>query len=471
MKIKTQYSCQSCGHVSHKWLGRCPGCESWNSLVEENVGGGPAEESLSALRETLRSVPGKVGANKPVPLEGEDNELRKPGAARLSTGIAELDRVLGGGLVPDSFTLLGGDPGIGKSTLLLQMARGVIAKQPAATVLYVSGEESVEQIRLRARRLVVGGGARIHVAAETQLEAVLDHVRELEPEVLVMDSLQTFSTSFVQSAPGSVSQVREVAARLMTLAKTTGIAVWLVGHVTKDGSIAGPKVVEHMVDTVLYFEGEGGQSYRLLRTVKNRFGGTHELGVFEMESEGLREVANPSALFLNERKEQVSGVAIAASLEGTRPILVELQALVNPSGLAVPRRTAVGMDTARVALLAAILERHMSVSLAERDLFFNVSGGMRLQEPACDLAAAAAIWSSATKRSFPGDWLFIGELGLTGEVRRVSQTDVRVEEAKKLGFKTIVLPASTPKSALERVKGSGLKLEFVARVDEIAGLV
>jgi DNA repair protein RadA/Sms len=372
-------------------------------------------------------------------------------------------------MVPDCFTLLGGDPGIGKSTLLLQMARGLLLRNPAARILYVSGEESIEQIRSRARRLGVQGAGRVFLAAETQLERVFATVKELRPDVVVMDSLQTFSSGYIQSAPGSVSQLREVAARCMALAKTAGISVWLVGHVTKEGSIAGPKVVEHMVDTVLYFEGEGGQSYRLLRTIKNRFGGTHELGVFEMDGEGLREVSNPSSLFLSERKAPMEGTAIAASVEGTRPLLVELQALVSRSPLAVPRRTAVGFDSGRISLLAAVLERHLRLPLAERDLFFNVSGGLRLGEPACDLAAAAAIWSSATERAFPLGWVFVGEIGLTGEVRRVPRLEARIEEAKKLGFETLVVPAS----ALRALKKppSGIRVNGIERVGDLASLV
>ncbi len=387
---------------------------------------------------------------------------------RLSTGISELDRVLGGGLVSDSFTLLGGDPGIGKSTLLLQMAMGIGNHHPTVKIFYVSAEESIDQIRSRAHRLGATGKGSIYLAAETQLERVFGLVKEIKPQILVIDSLQTFSTGFVQSAPGSVSQVREVAARLMTLAKSAGIAVWLVGHVTKEGSIAGPKTVEHMVDTVLYFEGESGQNYRLLRTVKNRFGSTRELGVFEMEGEGLREVTNPSSLFLSERKEAVAGTAIAALLEGSRPLLIEVQSLVTPSGLAMPRRTSVGMDSTRVSLLAAILEKHMKLPLAAQDLFFNVSGGLRLSEPACDLAAAAAIWSSAKDHSLPLGWVFMGELGLTGEVRPISQLELRIQEAKRLGFHTVVLPKSTSPLSLNRLAGTlGMKVVSIARISEL----
>jgi DNA repair protein RadA/Sms len=381
--------------------------------------------------------------------------------------MGELDRALGGGMVPDSFVLLGGDPGIGKSTLLLQMARGLHAEHADLRILYVSGEESVDQIRGRAHRLGVRGGGRIFLATETQLEQVFATIKELKPHVVVMDSLQTFSSGTLESAPGSVSQVREVAVRLMALAKSAGISVWLVGHVTKDGSIAGPKAVEHMVDTVLYFEAEAGATYRLLRTVKNRFGSTRELGVFEMDGEGLREVTNPSQLFLSERKTPVPGTAVSASLEGSRPILVELQALVAPTSLSVPRRTSVGMDGPRISLIAAILEKHMRLELAKQDLFFNVAGGLKIVEPACDLAAAAAIWSSFEEKAFPNDWVFLGELGLTGEVRKVPQLEQRIEEAKKLGFKTLVVPrGSTEKIA----KIAGIRLIPIARIDEIPGI-
>lgn len=469
-KVKTQYSCQSCGYSSTKWLGRCPGCESWNSLVEERVG---AEAEFRSTRDAVLEMAGvhgtsvAGGASDWVPLDMPESEEGRPTQPqrRLRTGMTELDRVLGGGLVPDSFVLLGGDPGIGKSTLLLQMARGLRDSHPDLKILYVSGEESVEQIRGRAHRLGVKGGEHIFLAAETQLERVFATVKELKPGLLLMDSLQTFASGFLESAPGSVSQVREIATRLMALAKSAGISVWLVGHVTKDGNIAGPKVVEHMVDTVLYFESEGGQSYRLLRAVKNRFGSSRELGVFEMDGEGLREVSNPSSLFLSERKEPVPGTAVSAALEGSRPILVELQSLVAPTALAVPRRTSVGMDTARVSLVAAILEKHMRLTLAEQDLFFNVAGGLRLSEPACDLAAAASIWSSFEERPIPSGWVFIGELALTGEVRRVSQLEVRIEEARKLGFKTLVLP----KSGMERLGkiAQGIELIPVGRIQEL----
>ncbi len=364
--------------------------------------------------------------------------------------------------------LLGGDPGIGKSTLILQMILGVKQNQPDLKILYISGEESIDQIRDRSKRLGLKNLKDVYLVSETQLENVLGIVKELKPTMLVMDSLQTFSTSFLESAPGSVSQVREVTARLMTLAKTAGISIWLIGHVTKEGNIAGPKVVEHMVDTVLYFESESNQSYRLLRTVKNRFGSTRELGVFEMISTGLKEVKNPSSLFLTERKEQVTGTAITSTLEGSRPLLVELQALVAPSTLAVPRRTAVGIEGSKISLLAAIAEKHMKLNLANRDLFFNVAGGLKLTEPASDLAVVAAIWSSMQDCPIANDWIFIGELGLTGEVRSVSQMDTRLEEAQKLGFKTAVVP----KGISDRNSSfNQLKILPLYRVQELPGVL
>lgn len=484
-KIRSQYSCQTCGYNTSKWLGRCPGCESWNTMVEErpqaeNKSNRDTVMEMVGLHETSATgkggrARGGAGSRDWVPLDPETPEEmeaardRSAGAQkRLSTGMGELDRVLGGGMVPDSFILIGGDPGIGKSTLLLQMARGLHRKNPGVKILYVTGEESVDQIRGRAHRLDVTGKGRIFLATETQLEQVFASVKELKPHVVIMDSLQTFSSGALDSAPGSVSQVREVAVKLMALAKSAGIAVWLVGHVTKEGSIAGPKAVEHMVDTVLYFEAEAGATYRLLRTVKNRFGSTRELGVFEMEGEGLREVSNPSSLFLSERKEPVAGTAVGVSLEGSRPLLIELQALVTPTVLAVPRRTSVGIEGTRISLLAAILEKHMKLTLAEQDLFFNVAGGLKINEPACDLAAAAAIWSSFEERAFPADWAFVGELGLTGEVRRVAQLEERVLEAKKLGFRTVVVPASSLEKLGDKAgKFAGIRAIPIGRIEEL----
>lgn len=435
-------------------------------MQEEKPGEEAAAGSLSSVREDFKTYK-DIGKRSPDVVSLDEVES-KTAKKRLSTGMQELDRTLGGGLVPDAFTLLGGDPGIGKSTLLLQLAKGILAENADLRILYVSGEESLDQIAARAKRMGVKGDGRIFLAAETQLERVFATIQEIKPSILFMDSLQTFTSNYSQSAPGSVSQVREITSRLMALAKTAGVAVWLVGHVTKEGAIAGPKTIEHMVDTVLYFEGEGSQTYRLLRTVKNRFGSTNELGVFEMESDGLKEVKNPSSLFLSERNEAVSGVAITASLEGSRPLLVELQSLVVPSGLAMPRRTAQGIDHSRISILAAILERHMGLPLIQKDLFFNVSGGLRISEPAVDLAAAAAIWSSVEEISIPGDWLFLGELALTGEVRRAPQMDVRIAEAKKLGFSTVVIPENSPKKVFA---GAGLKLLTVSRIRDLGKIL
>jgi DNA repair protein RadA/Sms len=463
MKTKTQYTCQSCGHMNPKWLGRCPECGAWNSYVEEKITASK-ESSISAVRESFQ--PSQPGGSPWVKL-GEEPAGSGAGKHRRSSGSAELDRVLGGGMVRDGFVLIGGDPGIGKSTLLLQVADGLLKVESGARVLYVSGEESIEQIQARAKRLKIGNTERIFLAAETQFEKALGIVKELKPDLLIMDSLQTFSTGYVESAPGTVSQVREVTSRLMNLAKSAGIAVWLVGHVTKDGAIAGPKIVEHLVDTVLYFEGDSGQTMRLLRTVKNRFGNTNELGVFEMTSDGLVDVANPSSLFLSERSEEAMGTAIVATMEGSRPLLVELQALCVPSPFATPRRTAVGLDSQKLAILTAVLEKHVGAPLMNQDLFFNVAGGLRLTEPACDLASMAAIHAAIRERPVPASRVFLGEVGLTGEVRKVSQIEIRVEEAKKLGFKEVVMPASQ----MDRVKKiRGIELIPVTHVQALKDL-
>jgi len=465
MKIKTQYTCQSCGHHTTKWLGRCPECGAWNSFVEEKLTQ-TKDNSIAAVRESFQT---DSGTHVPYVLLSDDSISRKnPKNSRNSTGSPELDRVLGGGMVRDGFVLIGGDPGIGKSTLLLQVAQGLVLNSPVDKVLYVSGEESLEQIQSRAKRLKIQDQGKIYLAAETHLEKVLNLVKELKPDLLIMDSLQTFSTGFIESAPGTVSQVREVASRLMTLAKTAGVAVWLVGHVTKDGSIAGPKIVEHLVDTVLYFEGDSGQTIRLLRTVKNRFGNTNELGVFEMTSDGLVDVANPSALFLSERTEQAVGTAIVATLEGSRPLLVELQALCVASPYSTPRRTAVGLDGQKLAILTAVLEKHGGSALQNQDLFFNVAGGLRLNEPACDLASIAAIYSAIWEKPISSSVAFLGEIGLTGEVRKVSQIELRIEEAKKLGFKQVIVPHSQMDRAQ---KTKGITLTPIYHVGELKKLI
>ncbi len=461
MKNKTQYSCQSCGFSTSKWLGKCPECGAWNSLVEEKIVNNK-DNSIAAVRDQFQ-IPGKQGGN--VIRIGEENPNTRAGFSnRTLTHSAELDRVLGGGMVPDGFVLIGGDPGIGKSTILLQVADGFAQTNAGKRILYVSGEESLEQIQSRAKRLKIKNTDSIFLAAETQLEKVFNIVKDTDPALLIMDSLQTFSTGFIESAPGTVSQVREVTSRLMNLAKSARIAVWLVGHVTKDGAIAGPKIVEHLVDTVLYFEGEQGQTMRLLRTVKNRFGNTNELGVFEMTSEGLVDVANPSSLFLSERSQAAIGTAIVATMEGSRPLLVELQALCVPSPYGTPRRTSVGMDSQKLAILTAVLEKHADSPILNHDLFFNVAGGLKLSEPACDLASMAAILSSIIERPIPSSTVFLGEVGLTGEVRKVSQIELRIDEAKKLGFKEVILPASQ----MDRAKKTkGISLVGIHHVNEL----
>lgn len=461
-KSSTHYVCQGCGTSSAKWLGRCPGCGEWNTYVEEIKNpSAPGEGSLSEFRQNLRSgnVPGEALSLSA--LSGKNAEKQ----FRFSTGQDDLDRLLGGGLVRDSFILIGGDPGIGKSTLLLQLADSICEKEKSLKVLYVTGEESIEQVRSRASRLNVKSKDQIHLASETELERALELVKVVEPEILIMDSLQTFSTNNIESSPGSVGQIREVTARLMTLAKTKGMSVWMVGHVTKEGAIAGPKMVEHMVDTVLYFEGESTLNYRILRSVKNRFGSTREIVVFEMQGIGLELVKNPSSLFLTERNTSVSGTAIGCTIEGTRSILVELQALATKSHLSMPRRTSVGIDSNRLALLAAIIEKHSRVNLFEYDLFFNVSGGLKLNDPACDLAAIAAVLSSTIDRPIPVGTLLLGEVSLTGEVRPVNQLDLRLEEAERLGFQRALIPMPAKKSQVPT--DIGIELTRIRHVSEL----
>ncbi len=423
---KIIFSCQNCGFQSPKWLGRCPDCQQWNTLVEEQP---LAETSHSRALPS----PGKPQKLAEVTISEED---------RLSCGMAELDRTLGGGVVPGSLILVGGDPGIGKSTLLLQ-AFAQLAN--SGTALYVTAEESIRQVKMRADRLGIKTD-NLYLLAETSLEQIKQRIKELRPAFLVIDSIQTIFTSSIESAPGSVSQVRECTGQLMIQAKGDGLPTFLVGHVTKDGAIAGPRVLEHMVDTVLYFEGDPGHPYRILRAVKNRFGSTNEIGVFEMQTQGLREVSNPSALFLAERPEQSAGSAVVAALEGTRPLLVELQALVSSSSFGTPQRTAIGIDHKRIALLIAILEKKVELSLAGQDIFLNVAGGVRLDEPAIDLAAIAALASSHLNRVINPQLVIFGEVGLTGEVRAVSQPELRIKEAARLGFTQCLLPKGNLKN-------------------------
>jgi DNA repair protein RadA/Sms len=445
-RVKTFYQCQSCGYASPKWLGKCPDCGSWSSFVEEKSFAG-AKHASSAR---------DAGRTEPVVLSA----IAAASEKRTSTGIREFDRVLGGGVVDGSVILVGGDPGIGKSTLLLQTFSGLAKK--AGRLLYVSGEESPRQIKMRAERLSVESDD-IVLLPETSIEGILDTAAKLSPGAMVVDSIQTVFTQELLSAPGSVGQVRECAAKLMLFAKRSNVPVFIVGHVTKEGTIAGPRVLEHIVDTVLYFEGDRGHAYRILRTIKNRFGSTNEIGIFEMSDAGLREVDNPSELFLAERPQDVSGSTVVASLEGTRPLMVELQALVSQTNFGMPRRTSIGVDFNRVNLLVAVLEKRAGLHLGGMDIFINVAGGLKIVEPAVDLGVIAAITSSA--RDVPvGQRTFVfGEVGLSGEVRAVAQAEARLKEASKLGFKRAVIPAGNA----DRIKGDQeLSITGVKDVEE-----
>lgn len=420
MRIKSKFFCQECGQQSARWLGRCPGCGAWNSFVEELVGT-PVSPGEFA-----------VGSDLPRPI----TEVPVLEVKRFPTELGEMDRVLGGGVVPGSLVLVGGDPGIGKSTLLLQVAHLLSHR---LKVLYVSGEESSSQIRIRADRLEALSPG-LMLLSETDVDIIESHLRELAPPVVIIDSIQTMFKNGVASAPGSVGQVRECAAQLMRLAKTTGISIFLVGHVTKEGLLAGPRVLEHMVDTVLYLEGERHQFFRILRGVKNRFGSTNEIGIFEMKANGLVEVTNPAALFLIRRPQgDVTGSAVAAGLEGSRPLLIEIQALVTPTGYGMPRRMTAGVDHNRVALIAAVLEKRVGLNLGSHDIYVNAVGGVRLDEPAIDLAIACALASSFKDIPVDSGMALAGEIGLTGELRPVTGVEKRVREAFKLGFSRFLL--------------------------------
>ena len=448
-KVKAEYVCSACGTVSPKWAGKCSGCGEWNTFVEE------VSVPASARRAGVPDFP----SSKPVRL----SEVSEAAAVRISAGIAEFDRVMGGGVVSASATLLGGDPGIGKSTVLLQAARGLASR--GKNVLYVSGEESEAQVKLRASRLGISEDG-IYLMSETSLERILAASSELSPAAMIVDSIQTVFSADLQGAPGSVGQVRECAARLVFFGKKAGISVFLVGHVTKEGAIAGPRVLEHIVDTVLYFEGEKGHPYRILKAVKNRFGSTNEIGVFEMRSEGLVEVADPSGMFLSERPEDSSGVVVFPAIEGTRPLLVEIQALVSHSYLAMPRRTTLGVDFNRVILLCAILERKANVALHNQDVFVNVAGGIRIDEPAVDLALCLSLAGSFRDRAIPPGTAAFGEVGLGGEVRAVPMAEMRLNEAAKMGLGRVLLPASNA----ERLGGKyPLELVPVRHIKEALG--
>ncbi len=442
---RTVYVCSACGDSSPKWQGQCPACEAWNTLSAHAVGRGPARAATRAAA---------PDAGRPQTLDS----AALAEAPRLATGSAEFDRVLGGGLVAGSVTLIGGDPGIGKSTLLLQAAA---ALAPTLPVLYATGEESLRQVGLRARRLGLAAGP-LAVLADTGVESILAAATAAGSRVLVVDSIQTMATADVESSPGSVSQLRESAARFVQFAKATGTAVVLIGHVTKEGVIAGPRVLEHLVDTVLYFESDAGSRFRIVRAVKNRFGAAQEIGVFAMEEGGLKEVKNPSAIFLSRHASPVAGSVVTVAREGTRPLLIEVQALVDESHLQLPRRVAVGLDANRLALLLAVLHRHGGISLTAHDVFVNVVGGVRLGETAADLPALLAAVSSLEDRPLTAELVTFGELGLAGEIRPVPYGEERLREAAKHGFKRAIVPrANVPRKPVE-----GLEVVGVTRLDE-----
>ena len=443
---KSIFFCQECGYESAKWMGQCPACHAWNSMVEERV---------SASSSGKKAAPRREGAGKPVSLD----EIELNAEDRKRTGIEELDRVLGGGIVRGSLVLIGGDPGIGKSTLLLQVCQKLSGE--SRHVLYVSGEESLQQIKLRAAR-IGDFGEGLKLLCETNLDEISEVIERTKPSAVIIDSIQTMYNEAVSSSPGSVSQVRESTGVLLRLAKSLQIPIFIVGHVTKDGTVAGPRVLEHMVDTVLYFEGEKNESYRILRAVKNRFGSTNEIGVFEMRQEGLVEVPNPSEFMLEGRPKGESGSIVACSMEGSRPIMIEIQALVCRSNFGFPRRTANGTDYNRVNLLVAVLEKRGRVNLSASDVYVNITGGVKMSEPAVDLGIVLAVASSQSDRNIDAGTVAFGEVGLSGEIRAVPGAEQRVKEAIRLGFTTVILPEACMKSLTGSVDQKAIRLLPVA---------
>lgn len=446
-KIKTAFFCQNCGAQSPKWIGKCPSCQQWNTYVEEIV-----EKSSSSL--SRKAAPGQ-GAS---PVKVQEIALKEE--MRTSSGSEELDRVLGGGIVSGAIILIGGEPGIGKSTLLLQIA----LKMQGIKILYVSGEESEMQIRMRAERLGLTQ-SQCYILAETSLEKIFHHINELQPEILVIDSVQTLQTELVESGAGSVSQIRECTAQLQRYSKENQVPVFLIGHITKDGSLAGPKILEHMVDAVLHFEGDRHHFYRIVRAVKNRFGSTNEIGIFEMQASGLREVSNPSEILLSQREEQVSGVSIAATMEGLRPLMIEIQALVSSAAYATPQRSGTGFDLRRLNMLLAVLEKRCGFRLAAKDVFLNITGGIKVDDPAIDLAVIVAILSSSEDIPVSEKICFAAEVGLSGEIRPVGRVEQRIGEAAKLGFETIYISKFNQKNSLS--KQNRIKIVEVAKIEEV----
>jgi DNA repair protein RadA/Sms len=424
-KTKSAYFCQSCGYESARWLGKCPSCNQWNTLVEEII------EKAEAKVPAWKTSSGTSRSNKPNKVELIESSTEN----RIMTGDLELDRVLGGGLVTGSVTLIGGEPGIGKSTLMLQLALSLTGKK----VLYISGEESEQQIKMRAERITKTPGADCYILTETSTQNIFKQIEILEPDIIIVDSIQTLHSAHIDATPGSVSQVRECTAELLRFAKETDTPVFLIGHITKDGAIAGPKILEHMVDTVLQFEGDRHHVYRILRSIKNRFGAAAELGIYAMNSTGLRQVSNPSEIMLSQRDEELSGIAISATLEGARPMLIETQALVSTAAYGTPQRSATGFDTKRMNMLLAVLEKRCGFKLSTRDVFLNLAGGIKVEDPAIDLAILVAIISSHEDIAISSKMCFAAEVGLSGEIRAVNRIDQRIAEADKLGFEKIFI--------------------------------
>ncbi|HZK43006.1 MAG TPA: DNA repair protein RadA [Syntrophomonadaceae bacterium] len=445
-KTTTRYICNECAYESYKWLGRCPSCGAWNTLLEEKVEKVVRRKSANKIEFT--------------PLNSITNEE----VYRFSTGIGELDRVLGGGIVPGSLVLLGGDPGIGKSTILLQVSNNLASQNQK--VLYISGEESLKQIRLRSIRLGINS-ENIFLSNEQNIDVLREYVEEIDPQLIVIDSIQTVYTENLNSIPGSVSQLRESTAKIMEIAKKMEKAVFLIGHVTKEGAIAGPKVLEHMVDVVVYFEGEKNFTFRLLRGIKNRFGSTDEIGLMEMTALGLVEILDPSYLFLSSRESEVSGVAIGASFEGSRPLLIEVQSLVTLSGPGYARRMASGIDQNRLSLIIAVLEKRKGYQFSTYDVYLKITGGVFLKDPSMDLAIAAAIVSSYSDISLPGDTLFIGEIGLSGQIRSIPNLAIRIKEAERLGFKKVMIPKITDRKVFD----TSLEVVELATVEEFIDIL
>ena len=449
-KIKTSFFCQSCGTQYSKWQGQCNACKEWNTIVEEII----QKQEKAAWKPEISEV---KKASKPLLIK----EIDTTQEIRMDTRDGELNRVLGGGIVPGSLILLGGEPGIGKSTLLLQIS----LKLPYKT-LYVSGEESQKQIKMRAERITPNGD-NCYILTETKTQNIFRQIQEIEPEIVIIDSIQTLHTDYIESSPGSISQIRETTAELIKFAKETNVPVILIGHITKDGSIAGPKILEHMVDTVLQFEGDRNHVYRILRSLKNRFGSTAELGIYEMQGSGLREVSNPSEILISHKNEELSGTAIASTLEGMRPLMIEIQALVSTAVYGTPQRSTTGYNAKRLNMILAVLEKRAGFRLGTKDVFLNITGGISIDDPAIDLAVVAAILSSNEDIPIHKDYCFAGEVGLSGEIRPVNRVDQRIQEAEKLGFSTIFVSKYNKIS----LKNSGIKIQLVAKIEDVVSIL